>query len=107
MAWVHVTPARGSGGGLGIEGHVSRVIAHSQQPALVRSGDSVDTPLVTPGPQAGPAHLAVAGAPDDVSLCLHICQDATEARGDDQNLPVTVVQLKNLFLLENIKSISS
>ena len=51
---------------MGIEGHVSRVITHSQQPALVRSGDSVDTPLVTPGPQAGPAHLAV--PPDDVSL---------------------------------------
>ena len=83
---------------MGVEGPVSCVITHSQQPALVRSGDSVDTPLVTPGPQAGPAHLAVAGAPDDVSLCLHICQDATEARGDDQNLPVTVVQLKNLFL---------
>ena len=69
----------------------------SQLPVLVRSGDGVDTPLVTPGPQAGPAHLAVAGAPDDVSLCLHICQDPTEARGDDQNLPVTVVQLKNSF----------
>ena len=93
-----MTPARGSGGGLGVEGHVSRVIAHSQQPTLVRSGDSVDTPLVTPGPQAGPAQLAVAGAPDDVSLCLHIGQDPAEARGDDQNLPVTVVQLKNLFL---------
>ena len=93
-----VSAARGSGGGLGVEGHVPRVIARGQKPALMRSAHGVDTSaLVTPGPQAGPAHLTVTRAPEDVALCLNICQDPAEARGDHQNLPVTVVELKNFL----------